>query len=124
MEVKTFRPTASEFAVGLAAYVANVVEKDLHTLNCGLAKVIPPDTFWLNASEAETKCLEQATTNNIIVKPIKQHLSGVRGTYRVDLVEAKPLSVIEFRKCGIKFIWVVPFVQFAFLGRCNGIKCS
>jgi len=98
MEVKTFRPTASEFAVGLAAYVANVVQKDLHTLNCGLAKVIPPDTFWLNASEAETKCLEQATTNNIIVKPIKQHLSGVRGTYRVDLVEAKPLSVIEFRK--------------------------
>ena len=71
MEVKTFRPTASEFAVGLAAYVANVVQKDLHTLNCGLAKVIPPDTFWLNASEAETKCLEQATTNNIIVKPIK-----------------------------------------------------
>jgi len=97
MEITTFRPTAEEFNAGLASYVLNVVEKDSHTRHCGLAKVIPPDTWWISGTEAEQLCLKEAAATNTLVRPIKQHLSGVRGTYRVDLVDTKPLSVAGCR---------------------------
>jgi [histone H3]-trimethyl-L-lysine9/36 demethylase len=97
MEVTTFRPTVEEFSMGLAEYVHKYVETDSHTKICGLAKVIPPDTWWINGKEAEELCLKEASENKTVVRPIVQHLSGVRGTYRVDLVDAKPLSVANFR---------------------------
>ena len=98
MEITTFYPTPEEFRVGLAAYVRETVEKDPRTLSCGLAKVVPPSTFWLSGTAAETLCLQEAVRDETLVRPIKQHLSGKRGTYRVDLVDAKPLSVTAFRE--------------------------
>mmetsp|Transcript_6165 Transcript_6165/g.7063 ORF Transcript_6165/g.7063 Transcript_6165/m.7063 type:complete len:572 (+) Transcript_6165:66-1781(+) len=94
--VPVYRPSIMEFKQGLAAYVKNVVEKNGGP-EIGLAKIIPPETWSWNA---ELELLEERVIDELetVVKPIKQHTSGGRGCFRLDLVESKPISAKKFKE--------------------------
>ena len=55
-----------------------------------------------SASSSATASSDASTVGSkAVIRPIKQHLSGFRGFYRVDLVDSKPMSLDEFKRAAL-----------------------
>eukprot|EP00924_Labyrinthula_sp_SR-Ha-C_P008136 snap_masked-scaffold_11-processed-gene-4.18-mRNA-1 protein AED:0.28 eAED:0.28 QI:0/-1/0/1/-1/1/1/0/995 len=97
-KVPVFQPNYAKFKVGLAAYCEKYIEND-EVKKAGFVKIIPPKEWIWNQKIKE---LDNIISKQADIKPLKQHLSGSRGLFRLDLVDAKPMSVDEFRKISKK----------------------
>ena len=105
-EIPVYRPTPDEWRMGLAAYVERVVEPSGGAA-VGLCKVIPPNDCTWSQPEHQRRlealaCGTAATRDAAVVvpthiQPIRQHTSGMRGRYRLDIVDAKKQPIADFR---------------------------
>ncbi len=86
-----FRPTLEEFR-NFSAYIDKI---DSKIGDAGLCKVIPPEGWYTPPSDAELEKLWEE--KKLLVPPIKQCISGLRGVYSLGLMDSKKLSVKDFR---------------------------
>jgi len=63
--------------------------------DAGLCKIIPPEGWYTPPTEAELE--EMLEERQLLIPPIKQCVSGLRGVYQLGLMDSKKLSVREFR---------------------------
>lgn len=63
--------------------------------DAGLCKVIPPEGWYTPPTEAEFEQMWEE--RQLLIPPIKQCVSGLRGIYQLGLMDSKKLSVGEFR---------------------------
>ena len=96
LEVPVFRPTLEEWKLGLERYIEEVIEPTGIAYDIGLCKIIPPQTFAWNKElpHLESRLMEDSSYR---INPIRQHTSGMRGCFRLDLVGAKALTPREFK---------------------------
>uniref|UniRef100_A0A7S2WRG2 JmjC domain-containing protein n=1 Tax=Mucochytrium quahogii TaxID=96639 RepID=A0A7S2WRG2_9STRA len=93
-EVPVFRPSFDEFR-DFNAFMEKI-EKDEDAKECGLVKVIPPREFWswkMEPNPFEGKEKELAR----VIQPVKQFVSGRKGSYRIDLVDSSKRPVSKFQ---------------------------
>jgi len=92
LEVPVFKPTLEEFK-DFNKFVQYIETTPAAKL--GLVKVIPPKESWswkMTPDTFENNPAEAAR----MIKPIKQFISGRKGSYRLDLMESKRRTVQEF----------------------------
>ena len=96
LEVPVFRPTPEEWKLGLEKYIEDVIEPTGVAYEIGLCKIIPPEDFAWNerVDTLEEELMRDPTCR---INPIRQHTSGMRGCFRLDLVGAKSLTPAEFK---------------------------
>jgi len=87
-----FHPTLEEFGVGIEKYVESV---EPLVRPHGICKVIPPEGWW-EAPNYDT--LIQQSTKHAIPCPVKQCVSGARGSYALTLMERPGESLSSFKK--------------------------
>jgi hypothetical protein len=63
--------------------------------DAGLCKVIPPEGWYTPPTEAEFEKMWKE--KQLLIPPIKQCVSGLRGIYQLGLMDSKKMSVEEFR---------------------------
>ena len=90
LDIPVFRPTKEEFA-NFEGYIEKI-ESDERAAAAGLVKVIPPSDWNTKPNPYTLK-----KNQDLFIKPIKQFISGKKGAYRLDLVESKKRTIVNFQ---------------------------
>jgi len=86
-----FRPTMDDFK-NFSAYIDKI---DRKIGDAGLCKVIPPEGWYTPPTEAEFERMWEE--KQLLIPPIKQCVSGLRGIYQLGLMDSKKMTVEDFR---------------------------
>ncbi|EWM21898.1 lysine-specific demethylase 4c isoform 1 [Nannochloropsis gaditana] len=86
-----FRPSREEFK-NFSAYIDKI---DSRVGNAGLCKIIPPEGWYDTPTEAEFEGMW--AERGLVVPPIKQCVSGLRGVYQLGLMDGKKMAVKDFQ---------------------------
>lgn len=83
LQVPVYQPSLEEWKEGLIHYVDKLLVSNTNSTGIGICKIVPPKDWWLRTEDVQKKALQA----ELRIRPVRQHISGKAGCFRVDLVD-------------------------------------